>query len=308
MNSYVYSLAGQLTSWTNPAMATTGYSYDLAGNRTSNGATALVFDARNRIVSEGTKTYTWTARGTLDTITDGANTTNYAFDGLGRMTGAAGVAYSYDALDRIINRNTTTFAYSGTFNQPTSDGTTVLSRTPDGSPHAIAEGATRLHLLTDRHGDVVTTINTTGTVIDSVAYSPWGEPAARQGATALTVGFQSSFTDPTTGLIDMGARWYQASTGTFTNRDTYNGVLSSPISLNRYTYANNNPIQYFDPDGRMSADAAEKYATKGYKCSDSKHGPQCLNPATKSASKSKDSKTAARAAGRARVARKGCGS
>ena len=273
-NSYTYNLAGQLTSWTNPAAVTTSYGYDLAGNRTSNGATAIVFDARNRIVSEGTKTYTWTARGTLNTITDGA-TTNYGFDGLGRMTGAAGVGYTYDALDRINTRGATAFTYSGTFNQPTSDGTTVLSRTPDGSPHAISEGATRLHLLADRHGDVVSTISTAGAVVDSVAYSPWGEPAARQGATALTVGYQSSYTDPTSGLIDMGARWYQASTGTFTNRDTYNGILSTPISLNRYTYANNNPITYFDPDGRMSADAAEKYAAKGYSCSGSQHGPDC---------------------------------
>ena len=280
-NSYSYNLAGQLTSWTDPAAVATAYSYDLAGNRTSNGATAIVFDQRNRIISEGTKSYAWTARGTLDSITDGASTTSYVFDGLGRMTAADGVSYSYDGLNRIINRDSTAFTYSGVHNQPTSDGTTVLSRTPDGSPLAIAEGATRLTLLADRHGDVVASMSAAGVLVDSVAYSPWGEPAARQGATALTVGFQSSYTDPTTGLIDMGARWYQASTGTFTNRDTYNGVLSTPISLNRYTYATNNPIDYFDPDGRMSADAAEKYAAKGYSCSGKKHGVDCAKPTKK---------------------------
>ncbi|MCE9623828.1 MAG: DUF6531 domain-containing protein [Actinomycetia bacterium] len=280
-NSYGYNLAGQLTSWTDPAAVSTAYGYDLAGNRTSNGATAIVFDERNRVVSEGSKTYGWSARGTLDTITDGASTTNYAFDGLGRMTAVGGVSYSYDGFDRIIDRGGTTFTYSGVHNQPTSDGTTVLSRTPDGSPLAIAEGATRLMLLADRHGDVVASMTSAGVLVDSVAFSPWGEPATRQGATALTVGFQSSYTDPTTGLIDMGARWYQTSTGTFTNRDSYNGVLSTPISLNRYTYANNNPLSYFDPDGRMSADAAEKYAAKGYGCSGGAHGPDCKKPVPK---------------------------
>ncbi|MDO8392222.1 MAG: RHS repeat-associated core domain-containing protein [Actinomycetota bacterium] len=251
-NSYSYDLAGRLTGWVNPANVTTGYTYDGAGNRTSNGATAIVFDERNRIVSEGAKNYVWDARGTLDTISDGTSSSSYTFDGLGRMTSVDGVGYSYDALDRIITRAGVTFTYSGTNNQPTSDGTTVLSRSPDGSALAVAQGATRLNLLADRHGDVIATTTSAGVVTDTVAFTPWGEQAARQGSTALTVGFQGSYTDPTTGLIDMGARWYQASTGTFTNRDTYNGVLSTPISLNRYTYANGNPLSYFDPDGRSA--------------------------------------------------------
>lgn len=33
-------------------------------------------------------------------------------------------------------------------------------------------------------------------------------------------------------------------------RDTYSGELTTPISLNRYTYAHNNPLLYMDPDGR----------------------------------------------------------
>lgn len=251
-NGYSYDLAGRLTGWVNPANVTTGYTYDGAGNRTSNGATAIVFDERNRIVSEGAKNYVWDARGTLDTISDGTSSSSYTFDGLGRMTSVGGVGYSYDALDRIITRAGVTFTYSGLNNQPTSDGTTVLSRSPDGSALAVAQGATRLNLLADRHGDVIAATTSAGVVTDTVAFTPWGEQAARQGSTALTVGFQGSYTDPTTGLIDMGARWYQASTGTFTNRDTYNGVLSTPISLNRYTYANGNPMSYFDPDGRSA--------------------------------------------------------
>ncbi|MEQ1872622.1 MAG: RHS repeat-associated core domain-containing protein [Ilumatobacteraceae bacterium] len=253
LNSYTYDLAGQLTSWTDPGAVTTNYSYDLAGNRTSNGATAIVFDQRNRVLSEGTKAYDWSARGTLDSITDGFDTTDYAFDGLGRMSAVEGIDFEYDGLNRIVSRDAVAFSYSGLHNQPTSDGTTVLSRTPDGSPYAVAEGATtRLALLADRRGDVTATITAAGALADSIAYSPWGEPAARQGATSLTVGYQSSYTDPTSGLIDMGARWYQPSTGTFVSRDTYDGMLSAPISLNRYTYANNNPMDYFDPDGHAA--------------------------------------------------------
>lgn len=46
-----------------------------------------------------------------------------------------------------------------------------------------------------------------------------------------------------------GARHYRPTTATFTSRDTYNGRLDTPISLNRYTYAHNNPLQQWDPDG-----------------------------------------------------------
>jgi hypothetical protein len=47
----------------------------------------------------------------------------------------------------------------------------------------------------------------------------------------------------------MGARFYQPANDTFTSRDTTDGTLSSPLSLNRYTYANDNPISNLDLDG-----------------------------------------------------------
>jgi len=50
-------------------------------------------------------------------------------------------------------------------------------------------------------------------------------------------GFQGDFTDPATGDVNMGARWYTPSSGTFRNRDSYAGELRTPVSLNRFTYA-----------------------------------------------------------------------
>ena len=62
--------------------------------------------------------------------------------------------------------------------------------------------------------------------------------------------------------MDLGAAtgavawWYQPSTGTFLSRDTFAGKLSTPFSLNRYTYAHNNPVRYWDPTGRCVGDVA----------------------------------------------------
>jgi hypothetical protein len=47
----------------------------------------------------------------------------------------------------------------------------------------------------------------------------------------------------------MGARWFSPGWGDFISRDTHNGALKSPVTLNRYTYANDDPLGYTDPDG-----------------------------------------------------------
>ena len=58
----------------------------------------------------------------------------------------------------------------------------------------------------------------------------------------------------------MGARWYNPNTGTFRTRDTNFGQLNTPVSLNRYTYGNNNTLKYSDPTGREGDEADPDYA------------------------------------------------
>ena len=45
-----------------------------------------------------------------------------------------------------------------------------------------------------------------------------------------SLGYQGHYTDPSTGLVDMAARWYNPSTGSFTSNDTTSG---SPLSVAR---------------------------------------------------------------------------
>ena len=43
--------------------------------------------------------------------------------------------------------------------------------------------------------------------------------------------------------------YYDPAIGRFITEDSYEGDITDPLSLNRYTYAHNNPILYNDPDG-----------------------------------------------------------
>jgi Pretoxin HINT domain len=49
------------------------------------------------------------------------------------------------------------------------------------------------------------------------------------------------------------ARWYDPSVGRFINEDTYEGDIKDPLSLNLYTYVENNPLTKVDPSGNSAA-------------------------------------------------------
>ena len=56
----------------------------------------------------------------------------------------------------------------------------------------------------------------------------------------------------------MRSRYYDTTTGRFTQRDSYLGKYTDPLSLNRYTYCKNNPVMYKDPSGYWAV-GDEKY-------------------------------------------------
>ncbi|WP_035740195.1 RHS repeat-associated core domain-containing protein, partial [Parafrankia elaeagni] len=65
----------------------------------------------------------------------------------------------------------------------------------------------------------------------------------------IRVGYQGSWTDPTTGKVSAQARWYTPGTGSFASRDPMDVPFTSAASINRYLYAGANPLAYNDPTG-----------------------------------------------------------
>ncbi len=47
------------------------------------------------------------------------------------------------------------------------------------------------------------------------------------------------------------ARYYDPRPARFISEDTYEGEIGSPLSLNLYTYVENNPLMFMDPSGHI---------------------------------------------------------
>ncbi|MFD9326656.1 LamG-like jellyroll fold domain-containing protein [Streptomyces sp. NPDC060065] len=248
-NTYGYDYANRMTSWAKDG-TTVSYTWDASGNRTKAGSTTATYDARNRQLTDGTTTYAYTARGTLSSVNTGSGSPrSLTFDAFERKITDGGTTYTYDSLDRVQTRGATTFTYDGGSNNLANDGTTNYNRTPDGTLLSLSTGTTKQWALTDQHTDLVTALTADGKQVSgSTAYDPFGKETATNGTTPA-VGYQSGFTDPTTGDVNMAARWYQPGTGSFASRDTWQLDPSPSSRANRYLYGGGNPLTRTDPTG-----------------------------------------------------------
>lgn len=260
--TYAYDRAGRLVSTTAPGQAVVTTGWDGADNRVTHGGQAYIFDARNRLLTGPRGVYTWTPRGTMSTTRapDGSPVP-VSVDALGRVAGVGGVSYAYDGLDRVATitggGDATQVSYAGMGVDPsrsTTSGTdTRWLRGPGGGLVAVTDLAGSRLVTTNQHSDVTTGFTAAGQVTGQVTYTPFGTVAATGGDVGGGVGFQSDLTDPTTGWVFMGARWYDPDTGAFTVRDTMARHASQARLLNRYSYGAANPLAGPDLDGHCPA-------------------------------------------------------
>ncbi|MFJ7067895.1 LamG-like jellyroll fold domain-containing protein [Streptomyces sp. NPDC101115] len=260
--TYTYDLASRITSATSGS-TTTAYEWDKAGNLTKKGSVTGTYDSRNRLQTWGTQTFDYSARGTVKSVTDtNEPPRTIQSDAFERTVTNGASNFTYDSLDRVITHNGTAFTYDGGSNNLIHDGTSAYTRTPDGELLASATTATPNSAtlsVTDRHTDLVAGLTPDGTSVSSSrAYDAFGSVTAKAGANPA-LGYQSAWTDSSTGEVNMAARWYQSGTGSFTSRDTWQLDPDPSVQANHYTYANADPLNGTDPTGhaRIVIDVAE---------------------------------------------------
>lgn len=121
-----------------------------------------------------------------------------------------------------------------------------------------ARGADEVvYFQNDALGSAIAAFNENGDLCWEQSYTPYGEQTSNQdvnppsgcGLIDKDRGFTGHVQD-TSGLVYMQQRYYDPSVGRFLSIDPLEPDLSRLPTLNRYSYAANNPYRYVDPDGR----------------------------------------------------------
>ncbi|NJK64844.1 MAG: hypothetical protein HC921_21000 [Synechococcaceae cyanobacterium SM2_3_1] len=103
--------------------------------------------------------------------------------------------------------------------------------------------------LSDGQGSKRQLINQTGAVTDTYTYSGYGELIQSNGSTQNNYRFVGEQYDPFLSNYYLRARYYDPEIGRFTAKDPHKGDVREPLSLNKYIYVNDNPINSTDPSG-----------------------------------------------------------
>ena len=100
---------------------------------------------------------------------------------------------------------------------------------------------------------------------DRFEYDTYGKLTGRTGSSDIIFlynGRDGVVTDGN-GLIYMRARYYAPELRRFINADILAGDIASGITLNRYAYANGNPVSMIDPKGLSAERGNKKYVPTG---------------------------------------------
>ena len=103
----------------------------------------------------------------------------------------------------------------------------------------------------DYRGSTVAITDDSGAVTDAFEYDSYGKLINRTDESFVIFGYNGRdgvITDYN-GLLYMRARYYSPELRRFINADIIPGEISNAITLNRYAYANGNPVSNIDPFG-----------------------------------------------------------
>ena len=127
-------------------------------------------------------------------------------------------------------------------------------KTTGGLMYYHYDGMLSVSELTNRHGDI----------IERYRYDAFGGIMTGITAPYNTNTYTGHTYDQDAGLIDMRARVYDANVGRFLQEDTYAGTMQNPLSQNRYAYVMNNPVNYWDPTGRVPEHIPDKLGEESF--------------------------------------------
>ena len=103
----------------------------------------------------------------------------------------------------------------------------------------------------DFRGSTVAITDSCGNITDTFKYDTYGRLESRTGNSFVIFGYngRDGVVTDRNGLLYMRARYYSPDMHRFVNADIIPGEISNTVTLNRYAYANGNPVSNIDPFG-----------------------------------------------------------
>ena len=277
---FTYDPLGQLTSFTRSDGQSETYTYDPVGNmtaKTQNGvSTDMRYNAANQLIQSvtgnDTTKYTYDANGNLTRSENAGGARSYTYNALGllaKFTREDGYSetYSYNA-NRLLSeiRTSEDLTTALTWDILYGDGV-VIGAAQNGETtnytygleriSALA-GKTRTEYVFDGRGSVAAEVSYNDAWytfggglarknVVSKSYSPFGELLTEQTS---GFGYNGEYYNAAMGMIYLRARFYEPEMNRFSQKDTLRGSVIDGISLNRYLYVQNDPVNFADYNGQ----------------------------------------------------------
>jgi len=234
--AYTYDPAGNRRTQTTLA-GTNVYTYDAANRLTQVDGVTYGWDNNGNLLNDGSRTFTYDTANRLTAVTQGATTTQFAYNGDG------------DRLAQIVAGVTTKYALD-----PTGLAKVLIAST-SGQNQYYLSGLAQYdssngwsYFAKDRVRSIRQLVASNGQVSLAQSYDPFGNVLQQTGSGQSIFGYTGEQVDPT-GLVFLRARYYHQALGRFLTADS---IIPDPlrsIGWNRYAYAVNNPVRYVDPSG-----------------------------------------------------------
>ena len=268
-------LIGNTVTDASGSVTTTAYTLDGVGNRLHetvqrNGSTlsdiTYHYQAQHRLIDthdliSGLVTeYTYDERGQLISETTNGQTTTYrpnAQDRLATLTlpGAPPVDYRYDPEGKRVERRTATdltrYGWDGPhLRRETNVANNLLDSHDWAAGHLLQSRhlTTTLYAQHDAQGSPTRWSAAQGQEQGQLHYDAWGKTTATS-PDLPRIAYTGHYRDPEDDRYYAQQRDYRPSLGRFTRIDPWEGDPLHPITLNKYLYANGNPLYYTDPTG-----------------------------------------------------------
>jgi RHS repeat-associated protein len=225
-------------------------------------AATMTYDSDNRLKSYNGQLVSFDADGNMLTgpLPMAVGGSLFTFDPRNHLSQAAGSSYQYGPEGRRTSWTgsdgiTRTFVIdpSGVLDRTlirTKGATTTYYVYGLGLLYQEQATAYQQHHF-DSRGSTVAITDNTGLVTDRFQYGPYGEPLGHTGSTDTPFQFNGRYGVQTdlNGLLYMRARYYDPTIRRFINQDSTLGSIALGITLNRFAFANGNPVSFMDPFG-----------------------------------------------------------